>query len=94
MRTIIGVDIGTSFIRVAVGEVFEDESIRIIGTACEKSDGLNRGNIVNIVAASNAIKKAVEIAEQTAGVQIESFFVSLGGNQIDCQRGTGKVEFP
>lgn len=91
MKTIIGVDIGTSFIRVAVGEVFEDNSIRIIGTSCERSEGLNRGNIVNIVAASNSIRHAVESAEQMAGVQISSCFVSSGGNQIDCQQGGGKV---
>ena len=91
MRTIIGVDIGTSFIRVAVGEVVEDNSVRIIGTSCEKSEGLNRGKIVNIVAASNAIRHAIESAEQMAGVQISSCFVSSGGNQIDCQQGVGKV---
>ena len=94
MGTIIGVDIGTSFIRVAVGEALEGNSIRIIGTACEKSDGVNKGNIVNIVAASNAIRRAVESAEQIAGVQITSCFVSVGGNQIECQKEVGKVGIP
>ncbi len=57
---IVGLDIGTSNIRVAIGEIEEEtKKLKIAGTACEKSAGLRNGNIVNIEAASNAIRTAV-----------------------------------
>mgnify|MGYP002519644878 CR=1 FL=1 len=66
---IVGLDIGTCWIRVAIAEIDEFGHLRIAGTSCEKSVGLRNGNIVNIEAASNAIRNAIESAEQNAGVE-------------------------
>lgn len=88
---VVGLDIGTSWIRVAIGDYDENEIFRILGTSCEKSIGLRNGNIVNIEAASNAIKNAIDNAEQNAGVDIVSCYVSVGGDQIEGQNATGKV---
>lgn len=89
---IVGLDIGTSNIRVAIGEIEEEtKKLKIAGTACEKSAGLRNGNIVNIEAASNAIRTAVEEAEQNAGVEVHSCFTAIGGEQIEGTNATGKV---
>ena len=61
---VVGLDIGTSNVRVVIGETDVDGRFRIIGTASEKSSGMRNGNIVNIEAASNVIRKAIENAEQ------------------------------
>ena len=54
---IVGLDIGTSVIRVAIGEIDpETGNIQIAGTASRKSAGLRNGVIVNIEDAKNAIK--------------------------------------
>ena len=45
---VVGLDIGTSYIRVAIGDYDENGKFRILGTSCEKSMGLRNGNIVNI----------------------------------------------
>ena len=45
---IVGLDIGTSCIRVVIGENDENGELKIAGTASEKSVGLRNGNIVNI----------------------------------------------
>ena len=89
---IVGLDIGTSSIRVAIGEIDEETGkLKIAGTSCEKSAGLRNGNIVNIEAASNAIRSAVEEAEQNAGVEVHSCFTAIGGEQIEGANATGKV---
>lgn len=92
MNVIVGLDIGTSNIRVAIGEI-DDETgeLRIAGTACEKSVGLRFGNIVNIEATSNAIRNAIENAEQNAGIDVHSCFTSIGGEQIEGLNAKGKV---
>ena len=60
---IVGLDIGTNVIRVAIGEIDpETGNLQIAGTASKKSAGLRNGVIVNIEDAKNAIKEAIDAA--------------------------------
>ena len=89
---VVGLDIGTSMIRVAIGELDPDTgSIRIAGTASRKSAGLRNGVIVNIEDAKNAIKETIDAAEQNAGTTVESVITAIGGSQIDSQNSRGTV---
>lgn len=91
---IVGLDIGTTFIRVAIGDVDENGTIQIAGTSVIKSDGLRNGVIVNIEAAKNAIKDAIVLAEQNAGLTVSSVFTSIGGTQISSINSNGAVGIP
>ena len=52
---IVGLDIGTSIIRVAIGEIDPESGKMVItGTSQKKSAGLRNGIIVNIEEAKNA----------------------------------------
>lgn len=89
---VVGLDIGTSAIRVAIGEIDEETGkIRIAGTACKKSAGLRNGVIVNIEDAKEAIREAVEAAEQNAGTEVVSVVTAIGGPQIESQNSRGVV---
>jgi len=89
---IVGLDIGTSVIRVAIGEVDpETGNIQIAGTASRKSAGLRNGIIVNIEDAKTAIKEAIDAAEQNAGTIVESVITAIGGSQIESQNSRGTV---
>ncbi len=89
---IVGLDIGTSVIRVAIGEVDpETGNIQIAGTASRKSAGLRNGVIVNIEDAKTAIKEAIDAAEQNAGAIVESVITAIGGAQIESQNSRGTV---
>lgn len=89
---IVGLDIGTSEIRVAIGEVDpETGNVQIAGTASRKSAGLRNGVIVNIEDAKNAIKEAIDAAEQNAGTTVESVVTAIGGSQIESQNSRGTV---
>ena len=76
---IVGLDIGTSNIRVAIGEVTEDDKVQIVGLATRPSNGVRNGTIINIEAAITAIKDAVEAAEQNAGLEVFSCVTGIGG---------------
>ena len=91
---IVGLDIGTNHIRVAIGELNDSGGIEIAGTASRKSAGLRNGVIVNIEDA--AIKEAVESAEQTAGAEVTKCAIGIGGTQIEGlnQRGITPVTEP
>ncbi len=90
-RIIVGLDIGTSVIRVAIGEVDENGVLQIIATSAQKSAGMRNGVIVNIEDAKDAIKEAIEAAETRAGVLVNSVIASIGGSQIESQNSRGVV---
>lgn len=89
---IVGLDIGTSIIRVAIGEIDPESGKMVItGTSQKKSAGLRNGIIVNIEEAKNAIKEAIDAAEQNAGTTVESVVTAVGGELIESQNSRGVV---
>jgi len=90
-RCIVGLDIGTSVIRVAIGEVDEEGNLHVIATSSKKSAGLRNGVIVNIEDAKEVIKDAIESAEQEGGVITSSVIASIGGSQIESENSRGVV---
>lgn len=90
-RIIVGLDIGTSVIRAAVGEVDDEGALHIVSTSSRKSAGLRNGVIVNIEDAKDAIKETLEQAETNGGVLINSVIASIGGSQIESQNSRGVV---
>lgn len=86
----VSLDIGTSTIKVIIGEIVND-SLNIIGVGTAPSNGLNKGAIVDIDETVRSIKKAVEQAERMVGVRIESVIVGVGGNHIQLQPCHGVV---
>ena len=89
---IVGLDIGTNVIRVAIGEVNpETGNLEIVGVASKKSAGLRNGYIVSIEEAKNAIREAIDAAEQNAGTTVESVITAIGGAQIESINTKGTV---
>ena len=62
---IVGLDIGTSVIRVAIGEIDpETQKMVITGTAQKKSAGLRNGVIVNIEDAKKLSETMIKIGNK------------------------------
>lgn len=82
-RYAVGLDVGTSAVRVVVGH-FEDptQAPTIVGVASEPNTGMRKGTVVNLVNTAQAIDKALEAAERMSGHQIESATVSINGSHI------------
>ena len=78
---VVGLDIGTTKICCVVGEVF-DNGIDIIGAGTTPSLGMRKGIVVNIESTVNSIKKAVRIAEDIAGCDLDAVYVGIAGNHI------------
>lgn len=86
---IVGLDIGTSNIRVAIGEINEEDNIQIVGLATRPSNGVRNGTIINIEAVIASIKDAVEAAEQNAGLEVFSCVTAIGGSQVASYNSHG-----
>lgn len=85
---VVGIDVGTTKICTLVGRV-EEKAIRILGVGIEPSDGIKKGVIVDLNAASQAITRSVEKAEYTSGVEITGAVVSLAGAHVSSINSRG-----
>ena len=91
---IAGIDVGTSKICALIAEVESNEGVempRLIGVGCVPSRGLDRGLVVNVAQASEAIAQAVEEAELAAGLPIRSAYVGISGKHISTISNRGVV---
>jgi cell division protein FtsA len=87
---LVSLDIGTSKIKVIIGEVLND-SLNIIGVGTAKSNGMKKGAIVDIDQTVQSIRSAVEQAERMVGMHIERVVVGINGNHIELQPCHGVV---
>lgn len=87
---LVSLDIGTTKIKVIIGEVLND-SLNIIGVGTAKSLGMKKGAIVDIDQTVQSIRNAVEQAERMVGMQIERVIVGINGNHIRLQPCHGVV---
>ncbi len=91
---IVGIDVGTTKVCTLVGRVESEKSARIIGVGIEPSDGIRKGVIVDLAAATQAITRSVEKAEQTSGLEITTALVSLAGGHVSSINSRGAVAVP
>ena len=91
---VVGIDVGTTKICTLVGRIEDEKTIRILGVGIEPSDGIRKGVIVDLAAATQAITHSVERAEQTSGLEIASALVSLAGAHVSSVNSRGATAIP
>ena len=91
--TIVGLDLGSNTIRIAVGKPPEEEGKKptIIGIGESPSDGIRRGSIVDVEDAVSSISQALENAERMTGIPVEHALVAIGGANIRAQMMKGVI---
>lgn len=89
-RVAVGIDIGSSKVATVIGQLAED-SVNILGVAEVPSQGIRRGQIVDIEEAAIAINASLDAAERMAGYSVDHVFVSLSGVHILSQNSKGIV---
>ncbi len=88
---VVGIDVGTTKVCTLVGRVEDNKSIRILGVGIEPSEGIRKGIIIDLAAASQAITRSVEKAESTSGLEITSALVSMAGAHVASVNSRGAV---
>jgi len=89
---ITGLDIGSTTIRVVVGQLNpHDQKIHILGAAENVAEGINKGSITSIEDAVSSISGALEKVERMTGVPVEHAFVGINGSHITSQDSHGVI---
>ena len=89
-KIISGIDIGSTFIRVIVGQVSEN-GLSIIGLSEVESEGVTKGVINSIEDVVSRISQVLEKAERMTGLPIESAIVSISGSHIMSHLSKGVI---
>jgi cell division protein FtsA len=83
---VVGLDIGTTKIAAIVGQQDQYGKIKVLGIGRADSQGVARGEVVNIEMTVSAIKDAVAQAEQQSGVEIKVVYVGIAGEHISSKQ--------
>jgi cell division protein FtsA len=99
---VAALDVGTSKIVCLIArlepqgpqEVLRRRShgVRVLGFSHTAASGMKAGSVVDLVEAEEMIRQAIDIAENAAGVQLESVVVSLSGGRIGSERFVAEIE--
>lgn len=95
-RTIVGIDVGTTKVCTIVAQISDSGKLNILGVGLTPSKGLDKGVVVNIDDAVNAITASVEKAERLSGYRIGTAFVGVSGRHVSSvnMRGVVAVQRP
>lgn len=87
---IVGLDLGSTAVRVVVGQVATD-SVQLIGAVEGPSEGIHKGVVVSIEEVVSSISKVLEDAERLIGVPIDNVWLGISGTQTINQISKGVV---
>lgn len=88
-RIVVGIDIGTSKIATIVARI--DDFTNVLGISEVVSQGIRKGQIVDIVEAVASINTSLEAAERMAGYSASHVIASVGGSHIESLNSKGVV---
>lgn len=80
-----GLDLGTTKVCAVISEHTES-GVNILGFGVAPSEGLHRGLVANIAKTAEAIKQAMEIAINRAGIEVKALIVGVAGEHITSLR--------
>ena len=84
---IVGLDLGTTKVCAVIAEkVAEQNRIDILGFGVAPSEGLHKGLVANIGKTAEAIKLAMSIASNRAGIEVSVVNVGVAGEHITSIR--------
>ena len=88
-------DIGTTKVVALIASANNAQGgIDILGVGASVNEGLKRGVVINIDKTVKAIRKAVEVAEQQAGISISEVVVGIAGDHIQSLLSRSIIAIP
>jgi len=88
---VAAIDVGTTKVCTIMADVYENNSLRVLGVGVTPSSGLHKGLVVDINNAKESIRQSVRIAERSAGRRLESAYIGVTGRHITSVNSRGTV---
>lgn len=88
---LIALEIGTAKVRVLVGDVQPDGTLRIANTGECEARGIRKGEVVDYQAALGSLREAIEKAEQEGDIDIGFLSLVFSGGETNSLINQGHV---
>lgn len=88
---IVAVDLGSSSVRVAVGEKVDGGLMEIACVVSKPVEGVRAGKIENIELVSQAVCEAFGEVEELLGIHVTEAYAGISGDFVRCARHTDHV---
>ena len=92
MEPIVALEIGTSRVRVFVGEAQEDEGLMITAVGDSASSGMRKGEMFHFDSVCACVETALRQAEEAANLSINEVYLAMSGSQIEGLPNRGEIE--
>lgn len=91
-EVITGLDIGSTTIRIVVGQINpHDKKIHIQGAAENPAEGISKGVVTSIEDAVSSISGVLEKVERMTGMPVEHAYVGINGSHVTSQDSHGVI---
>lgn len=90
-KYILGIDIGTSFIKVVVGTLENGGDFLIAGSGTSPAEGFTKGVISDSKRLASSIKQAVDCAIMATNISVKDAYIGIGGGEITAINSVGSV---
>mgnify|MGYP003588411040 CR=1 FL=1 len=91
MEPIVALEIGTSRVRVFVGEAREDEGLMITAVGDSASSGMRKGEMYHFESVCACVETALRQAEEAANLTINEVYLAMSGSQIEGMPNRGEI---
>lgn len=88
---IVGIDIGTSKVCTLVARAEGRHRYHILGVGIEPAKGIRKGAVVDLNQAARSIRRSVDKAQRTSGMEITAAFVNLADVYAKSTNNRGVV---
>lgn len=88
---IVGLDIGSTAMRLVVGQRSANGGLNIIAAVSVPAEGVNRGVVTSLDDATSSVSALKEKAERITGLPIETVWVGISGPHIITSPSRGVV---
>ncbi|NOY82258.1 MAG: cell division protein FtsA [Kiritimatiellaeota bacterium] len=87
-----GIELGTAYVKVAMGEFLPSEVVSIIGAAQVSSlHKVRKGSVLDAPAVQEQLAQALAVSEKESGVEIEDVFLAVTGGHIGSTTNVGNA---
>ena len=88
---VAGLEIGSFKTIAVIAERYRNDQTHILGVGSAPTQGVFRGQVIDIEAAGHSIREAVSQAEMAAGVEVSRACVGIGGSHLVTVTGTAGI---
>jgi cell division protein FtsA len=91
VKQVTAIDVGTTKVCTIVGQVSPTNNMEVVAYSTVPCDGLRKGNVHDVNATADAVKKSVQQIEASTGLEIKSAYVGITGSHVSFENRRSQV---